>query len=60
MEGELQLPIDGQPPRTVRAGESFVIPAGVVHDAVNAAGVPVRLVGVFVTDKGKPLAMPAR
>jgi len=59
MEGEAELLIDGQPPRLVKAGESFVIPAGVVHDAHNASDKPIKLVGVYVVEKGKPLASPA-
>ena len=58
-EGEVELLVDGQPPKVVKAGESFVIPAGVVHDAHNAGSAPVRLVGVYVVEKGKPLASPA-
>jgi quercetin dioxygenase-like cupin family protein len=59
MEGEALLLIDGQPPRTVKAGESFVIPAGVIHDAHNESSAPIKLVGVYVVEKGKPLASPA-
>jgi quercetin dioxygenase-like cupin family protein len=59
LEGESTLEIDGQPPRIVKAGESFVIPAGVVHDAYNHTNAPVKLVGVYVVEKGKPLASPA-
>jgi quercetin dioxygenase-like cupin family protein len=59
LEGEAELLIDGQPPRIVKAGESFVIPAGVIHDAHNATDKPIRLVGVYVVEKGKPLASPA-
>jgi quercetin dioxygenase-like cupin family protein len=59
MEGEVELLVEGQPPRTLHAGESFVIPAGVVHDAHNASGQPVKLLGVYVVEKGKPLATPA-
>ena len=59
MEGEAELLVDGQPPRIVKAGESFVIPAGVVHDAHNASDKPTRLLGVYVVEKGKPLATPA-
>jgi quercetin dioxygenase-like cupin family protein len=59
LEGETMLLIDGQPPRRVKAGESFVIPAGVVHDAHNDSDKPVKLVGVYVVEKGKPLASPA-
>ena len=59
MEGEATLLIDGQAPRQVKAGESFVIPAGTVHDAHNNGTSPIKLVGVYVVEKGKPLATPA-
>ena len=58
-DGELTLLVDGQPPRKVKAGESFVVPAGMVHDAQNEATAPAKLVGVYVVEKGKPLATPA-
>ena len=32
LEGTLELQVAGQPPRTLKAGEAFFIPAGVVHD----------------------------
>ena len=59
IEGEATLLVDGQPPRQVKAGESFVIPAGTVHDAHNNGSTPIKLVGVYVVEKGKPLASPA-
>ncbi len=59
LEGEGQLLVDGQPPRTIKAGESFVVPAGTVHDAHNNGTATVKLVGVYVVEKGKPLATPA-
>ena len=58
-EGQVELLIDGQPPRVVKAGESFVVPAGTVHAAHNATDATVRLIGVYVLEKGKPLATPA-
>ena len=60
MEGEATLLVDGQPPKLVKAGESFVVPAGVVHDAHNNGTAPIKLVGVYVVEKGKPLASPAQ
>ena len=51
--------VAGQAPRKVAAGEGFVIPAGVVHNARNEGAAPVKLVGVYVVEKGKPLASPA-
>lgn len=59
MEGEVELLIDGAPPRVIKAGEAFVVPAGTVHGARNASGAPARFVGVYVVEKGKPLATPA-
>lgn len=58
-EGQFELLLDGQPPRVYKAGESVVIPAGTVHDAHNVGDTPARLIGVYVVEKGKPLASPA-
>ena len=58
-EGETELLIAGQAPRLVKAGEGFVIPAGTVHSAKNPGTVAAKLVGVYVVEKGKPLASPA-
>ena len=43
----------------MKAGDGFVIPAGAIHDAHNVGTVPVKLAGVYVVEKGKPLATPA-
>jgi len=59
LEGEGELLIDGEPPRKLKAGDAFVVPAGTVHDARNTGTGPFKLVGVFVVEKGKPLATPA-
>jgi len=59
IDGEATLLIAGQPPRKVAAGEGFVIPAGVVHNAKNDGATAIKLVGVYVVEKGKPLASPA-
>jgi quercetin dioxygenase-like cupin family protein len=58
LEGQAELRVEGQPPRFVTAGESFVIPAGVVHDAHNPGNSATKLIGVYVVQKGKPLASP--
>ncbi|RYX90494.1 MAG: cupin domain-containing protein [Comamonadaceae bacterium] len=59
LDGEVTLLVDGQPPKLLKAGESFVVPAGVIHDAHNAGTVPTKLLGVYVVEKSKPLATPA-
>jgi quercetin dioxygenase-like cupin family protein len=58
LEGETTLLIDGQPPRVMKAGDSYLIPPGVVHDAKSGA-TPVRVLATYIVEKGKPLATPA-
>jgi quercetin dioxygenase-like cupin family protein len=58
-EGEGEILMEGQPPLKVKTGDGFVIPGGVKHDARNTGATPLRLVGVYVVEKGKPLATPA-
>jgi quercetin dioxygenase-like cupin family protein len=58
-EGTLVLEIAGQAPRTYKAGEAFIVPAGVPHDARNTGDAPARLLGTWIIEKGKPLATPA-
>lgn len=60
LEGEAELLIDGEPPRIVKAGEAFVVPTGKVHGARDPGTGPLRVVGVYVVEKGKPLATPAK
>jgi quercetin dioxygenase-like cupin family protein len=59
LEGEGEVLIDGEPPLKIKAGDAFIIPAGKVHDAKNTGTVPLKLVGTYVVEKGKPLATPA-
>lgn len=59
LEGEGEILIEGQSPRKVKAGDGFVIPAGARHDAHNTGAAPLKLVAVYVVEKGKPLATPA-
>jgi quercetin dioxygenase-like cupin family protein len=58
VEGEMVLMIDGQPDRTVKAGDSYQIPVGIVHD-VRAVGGPAKGVAIYIVPKGMPLAAPA-
>jgi quercetin dioxygenase-like cupin family protein len=59
MEGEAEIMMEGQPTLKVKAGDGFVVPSGVKHDAHNTGTTTLKLVGVYVVDKGKPLATPA-
>ena len=56
LEGSLLLEVEGQPPRTVKAGESFFIPAGVVHAGKNAGSDKAVVLATYIVEKGKPVA----
>ena len=60
LEGTELLLVDGQPPREVKAGEGFMIPAGVVHDAKVVGDKPLKVLATYIVEKGKPLATPAQ
>jgi quercetin dioxygenase-like cupin family protein len=58
LEGETVLMVDGQPPRTLKAGDSYQVPAGAVHDA-RSGPQGGKVIATYVVEKGKPLATPA-
>ena len=51
LDGELEYKIDGEEPRTVKAGEALMVPPQTVH-AVKGDGTELA---TFVVEKGKPL-----
>ena len=59
MEGEVELLVEGQPSKTLKAGDSYVIPAGTVHDAKTHGDKALKILGIYIYDKTKPLATPA-
>ena len=59
LEGEMVLMIDGQPDRTVKAGESYQVPPGAVHDGKSGPK-GAKVIATYVIEKGKPLASPAK
>ena len=60
VEGTLELRIEGQPPRVVKAGEAFFVPAGIVHDGKNVGAGPAKVLATYIVEKGKPVASPAK
>jgi quercetin dioxygenase-like cupin family protein len=57
LEGTLTLMVDGKPAQTVKAGESFFVPAGTIHDGKALAAV--KVLSTHIVEKGQPLATPA-
>jgi quercetin dioxygenase-like cupin family protein len=58
LEGEMELLVEGQPAKTVKAGESYRVPPGAIHDAKTGAN-GAKVIATYVVEKGKPLASPA-
>ena len=55
LEGSLEYQVEGQPPKTLKAGDVLFIPYGVVHSAKNVGSVKGAELGTYVVEKGKPL-----
>ena len=58
LEGTLVLEVEGKPPVTLKAGESYFIEAGRVHGGRNG-NTPASVLTTYVVEKGKPLASPS-
>ena len=58
-EGVLTFDYEGNPTMTYKAGDSFFIEAGKIHEGINKGASPVKAVATFVVEKGKPLTAPA-
>jgi quercetin dioxygenase-like cupin family protein len=59
LEGEADLIIEGKPDRHLKAGDSYSIPAGAVHDARVHGDKALKVLGIYVVDKTKPMTSPA-
>jgi len=58
LEGEFTLLVQGQPDKPLKAGESYQVPSGTIHDARTGAQ-GAKVIATYVVEKGKPLASPA-
>jgi quercetin dioxygenase-like cupin family protein len=59
LEGELELPIQGQQTRTYKVGDFYQVPPETPHAGGTAGDKKVRFTSTYVVEKGKPLASPA-
>jgi quercetin dioxygenase-like cupin family protein len=59
IEGEMVMMVEGQPDKAYKAGESWQIPAGAVHDAKAGPG-GAKVIVSYTVEKGQPLASPAK
>ena len=58
LDGSVTLEHEGAPARVLKAGDSFKNEPG-VHNAKNTGTTPVRILAIYLVEKGKPLAEPA-
>lgn len=58
LQGSGTILVDGQPPLPVKAEQSYKLTPGAVHDVQSGAD-GVKLLVIWVVEKGKPFASPA-
>ena len=58
MEGSIELPVQGQPTKTMKAGDAFQVPPETPHAGGKASAEKCRLMINYIVQKGKPLATP--
>jgi quercetin dioxygenase-like cupin family protein len=59
VSGEGEILMEGHPALKIKPGDGFIVPGGTKHDAHNTGTEPLKLIGIYVVEKGKPLATPA-
>jgi quercetin dioxygenase-like cupin family protein len=59
LEGRFLVEQDGKAAVMLGAGQTFLIPAGTIHNATNTGSTTGRVVATYLVEKGKPLATPA-
>jgi quercetin dioxygenase-like cupin family protein len=59
LEGTTLFEVEGEAPKQLKAGDSYLIPAGKVHDARTVGDKGAKVLATYVVEKGKPLATPA-
>ena len=59
LEGEIILAVQGRPPHTLKAGDTFFVEKSRIHETINESGAPAKILVTYTVEKGKPLATPA-
>ena len=58
LEGTLSLDYEGKPQANYKAGDSFYVDAGKVHEGINKGTAPVKAIATFIIPKGQPVTTP--
>jgi quercetin dioxygenase-like cupin family protein len=59
-QGELDLMVEGEPVRHLKAGDTYRIEVRKPHDAKNVGSTPTRVVVTYLVEKGQPLTTPVK
>ena len=57
IEGSFELLVDGQDPVMMSAGDSYLVPAGVPHDARSGSD-GAKVIATYLIPEGQPVATP--
>jgi len=56
LEGEFEIRVEGQEPKTVKTGDAFIVPPNTIHDALNTGSTKGKILATYFVEKGKPVA----
>lgn len=57
LEGSLEYQIEGELPKTLKAGDVLFIPAGKFHSAKNNSNQKASELATYIVEKGKPILL---
>jgi quercetin dioxygenase-like cupin family protein len=56
VRGNVAMEFDDRPTLTLRTGDPFLIPPGVIHNARNIGSVTTKMLSTYVVEEAQPLA----
>ena len=56
LDGSVEIAHEGKPAETVKSGQATMNTFGGIHTATNRGTTPVKILTVYIVEKGKPLA----
>ena len=59
-QGTFQVDYEGVPSTIYKAGDSFFVDAGKIHEGINVGDVPVKVLLTIVVENGATLVTPAK
>ncbi|HUP12067.1 MAG TPA: cupin domain-containing protein [Niastella sp.] len=60
LEGTFVYEVEGEAPKTLKAGDVLFIPAGKVHSAKNIGTTNAAELATYIVEKSKPLVVPKK